>query len=313
MAGLARDRHTRHALTKRIGYRPAVPPGRLLGAHMSVAGGFHKAVEAAAALGMTTCQIFTKNNMQWRAQPLSEQEILQFRNAVAQHALQAPIAHAGYLINLASPNDELWRRSVAAFTVELERAEALGLIGVVVHPGSFVESSEPAGLARVVRGLNLAHGATRGFGTLTVLETTAGQGTNLGHRFEHLARIIKKVRRPERLAVCIDTCHLFAAGYPISSEEGFRATFQQFDDLVGLSRIRAFHLNDSKRGLGSRIDRHTHVGEGQLGLEAFRLLLNDARFTHLPMYLETPKGKRRGRLLDAINLRTLTALIEPGN
>lgn len=282
---------------------------RLLGAHMSIAGGYHKAVETAARLGMTTCQLFTKNNNQWKAKPITRDEIELFRGALAESGLQQPCAHDSYLINLASPADELWNKSLEAFVVELERAEALGLIGVVMHPGSFVESSEEAGLARIVAALDLVHQRTKGISALTLLETTAGQGTNLGHRFEHLAWILEHIETPDRVGVCVDTCHIFAAGYPIISAAEYAGTMAEFDRVIGIERIRAFHLNDSVKGLGSRVDRHAKIGAGQLGLEPFRHLLNDQRFATIPMYMETPKGEEDGEELDAINLRTLRSLI----
>lgn len=279
---------------------------------MSIAGGYYKAVEAAARLGMTTCQLFTKNNNQWRAKPITPEEIDQFRRALAESGIEQPCAHDSYLINLASPGDELWNKSLEAFVVELERAEALGLIGVVMHPGSFVESSEEAGLARIVAALDVVHQRTKGTSALTLLETTAGQGTNLGHRFEHLAWILEHVEAPDRLGVCVDTCHIFAAGYPITTADEYAATMAEFDRVIGIERIRAFHLNDSVKGLGSRVDRHAKIGAGQLGLEPFRHLLNDSRFATIPMYMETPKGEEDGEELDAINLRTLRGLIAAG-
>jgi deoxyribonuclease-4 len=283
---------------------------RLIGAHMSIAGGYYKAVEAAAEYGMDVVQLFTKNNNQWKAKPLSQADIDEFRAALKSTGVKCPVAHDSYLINLASPDEVLWQKSLEAFTIELERAEALGLIGVVMHPGSFVSSTEEAGLSRIVAALDKAHQRTAGFATLTLLETTAGQGSNLGHRFEHLARILKNVAQPERVAVCVDTCHIFAAGYPITSKKEYAATMAEFDRVVGLDRIRAFHLNDSVRELGSRVDRHAKIGAGKLGLEPFRHLLNDKRFASVPMYLETPKGEEDGQPLDAINLQTLRSLIK---
>lgn len=283
---------------------------RLLGAHMSIAGGYYKAVEAAAEYGMDVVQLFTKNNNQWKAKPLSQTDIDEFRAALKSTGVKCPVSHDSYLINLASPDDVLWQKSLDAFTIELERAEALGLIGVVMHPGAFVHSTEEAGLVRIIAALDEAHRRTAGFATLTLLETTAGQGSNLGHRFEHLARILNNVAQPERVAVCVDTCHIFAAGYPISSAKEYAATMAEFDSVVGLGRIRAFHLNDSVRELGSRVDRHAKIGAGKLGLEPFRHLLNDKRFASVPMYLETPKGEEDGEQLDTINLRTLRSLIK---
>ena len=282
----------------------------LLGAHMSIAGGYYKAVEAAAEFGMDTVQLFTKNNNQWRAKPLTDDDARLFRDALERTGVTMPCAHDSYLINLASPKQDLWQKSVDAFVVELERAEFLGLIGVVMHPGSYVESSEEAGLERIVAALNVVHERTAGFSTQTLLETTAGQGTNLGHRFEHLACIIEHVEHGDRIGVCVDSCHIFAAGYAITTADEYTATMDEFDRVIGLDRIRAFHLNDSKRELGSRIDRHEHIGAGCLGLEPFRHILNDRRFAELPMYLETAKGERDGRQLDAINLETLRSLVE---
>jgi deoxyribonuclease-4 len=276
---------------------------------MSIAGGYYKAVEAAAEFGMDCVQLFTKNNNQWKAKPLVEAEIEQFRQSLAATGVHLPCAHDSYLINLASPDDALWSKSRDAFVVELERAEALGLIGVVMHPGSFVSSSVEAGLARIVTALDEAHRQTAGFQTQTLLETTAGQGTNLGHRFEHLASILERVAAPERVGVCVDTCHIFAAGYPITSADDYAATMVEFDRLIGVDRIRAFHLNDSVKEFGSRVDRHAKIGAGKLGLEPFRHLLNDPRFAQVPMYMETPKGLEEGEELDAINLRTLRSLI----
>jgi deoxyribonuclease-4 len=199
---------------------------------------------------------------------------------------------------------------VEAFVVELRRAERLGIEYLVTHPGSHTGGSEEAGLGRVVAALNEVHAQTDGLRAKCLLENTAGQGTSLGWRFEHLAAILDGVRHPERLGVCIDTCHLFAAGYPLGTRREYLSTIRKLADLVGLERIKAFHLNDSKRELGSRVDRHEHIGQGRMGLEPFRHLLNDRRFRKLPMYLETPKGMKDGRELDAMNLETSRSLIE---
>jgi deoxyribonuclease-4 len=281
----------------------------LFGSHLSIAGGYYKAVEAAAVLGMDTVQIFTKNNNQWSGKPLTEEDVRQFRSAIETHHVQRPCAHDSYLINLASPDAALWKKSLDAFTIELERAEALGLEGVVMHPGSYLDGTEEEGLRRVAEGLKEALRRTRGQRVQVWVETTAGQGTNLGHRFEHLRYLLDRVQPTERLGVCVDTCHIFAAGYPLHSPEEYAATFETFDRLIGVERIRAFHLNDSKKPLGSRVDRHEHIGEGALGLEPFRHLLNDPRFAALPMYLETKKERRDGEDMDAVNLRTLKSLL----
>lgn len=280
-----------------------------LGAHMSIAGGYDKAVEAAARFGMDCVQIFTKNNNQWRAKPLTDDDVRRFREALDETGVQWPCAHASYLINLASPDPPLWRKSLDAFLVELERAEALGLAGLVVHPGSSVNSGERDGLDAIIEAVNMALRRTEGFQSEIWLETTAGQGTSLGHRFEHLREMIDGAAGHGRLGVCIDSCHLHAAGYPLQSRKDYRATLKEFDRVVGLDRIRAFHLNDSKRTFGSRVDRHEHIGEGDLGLEPFRHILNDRRFAELPMYLETPKGRREERHLDEINLGVLRSLV----
>ena len=280
----------------------------LLGAHLSVAGGCYKAVEAAARYGMDCVQIFTKNNNQWACRPLTTDDAARFRDALDEHAIQRPCGHASYLINLASPEPLLWQKSLDAFLIELERAEALGLLGLVIHPGSYIDSSEEQGLRQIVRALDQALARTDGMQVEIWLETTAGQGSSLGHRFEHLQFLLDEVASNERLGVCIDSCHLFAAGYPLGSAAEYEDTMEQFERTVGLDRVRAFHLNDSKRPLGSRVDRHEHIGEGQLGIQPFRRILNDPRFADLPMYLETPKGQRDGRDLDAINLATLRRL-----
>lgn len=281
----------------------------LLGAHMSIAGGYYKAVEAAAKLGMSTCQLFTKNNNQWNAKALSEQDLTDFRVCLKQTGIRYPVAHDSYLINLASPDDVLWTKSRDAFAHELERAEALGLIGVVMHPGAYVGSTSEAGLRRIVDALDVVHRMTHGFKTQTLLETTAGQGTTLGAKFDELAWIIQHVADSDRVGVCVDTCHIFAAGYPLIELGDYQATMNEFDRLVGIPRIKAFHLNDSLKPFGSRVDRHAHIGRGCLGLEPFRHLLNDPRFVTVPKYLETPKGTEEGEDLDAINLRTLRSLV----
>lgn len=282
----------------------------LLGAHMSIAGGYYKAANAAGALGMDTVQIFTKNNNQWRAKPLTDEDVRLFKEAIAEQNLKIPCSHDSYLINIGSPKDDLWSKSLEALVIELERAEALGLAGVVMHPGSFVDSSEEEGLRRIVKGIDEAIKRTKGFAVQLWLETTAGQGTNIGHRFEHLAQLIERTRDNTRLGVCVDTCHIFAAGYGLKSKQEYKATIDEMDEVIGLDRIRAFHLNDSKKPQGSRVDRHDHIGEGELGPEPFRFVLRDKRFRKLPMYLETRKEDRDGEPMDAVNLRTLRSLLK---
>lgn len=284
----------------------------ILGAHMSIAGGYYKAVEAAQRADCDCVQLFTKNNNQWRAKEITDAEAERFQTALAENGITHPIAHDSYLINLASPDDTLWAKSVEAFRVELLRAEKLGIPYVVMHPGAFTTSSEEAGIARIVKALDQVHRRTEGIRASTLLENTAGQGSNLGWRFEHLAAILAGVRESERLGVCIDTCHAFAAGYPLGTPREYRSTMDEFDRTVGLERVKAFHLNDSKRPLGSRVDRHEHIGRGELGLAPFRHLLGDARFRDTPMYLETPKENDDGEEMDVVNLRTLRGLTRKG-
>jgi deoxyribonuclease-4 len=280
----------------------------LLGAHMSIAGGYFKAVEAAARCKMDCVQIFSKNNNQWRAKPITEEDVSRFERAMKEHRISAPIAHASYLINLASPDRELWKKSVDAFVIELQRADTLGIPYVVLHPGAYIEGTEAAGLKRIVRAIDQIHRRTDGLSSQCLLETTAGQGSSLGCKFEHLATILDGVKQPDLLGVCVDTCHIFAAGYPLQKEDEYKATFSRFNKLVGVKKIKAFHLNDSKKPFGSRVDRHEHIGRGTLGVEPFRHLLNDRRFRKTPMYLETPKGDHKGKSWDAINLRKLRRL-----
>jgi deoxyribonuclease-4 len=254
--------------------------------------------------------VFTKNNNQWRAKPLSDEDVALFQAAMESGGIQSPLAHDSYLINLAAPDNELWRKSLDSFIVELERAAALGIPCVVTHPGAFTSSSEEEGIARVIEALDAADAATRRLPVSTLLETTAGQGSALGWSFEQLAAMLAGVKHPERLGVCVDTCHIFAAGYPLTPKRAYDNTMREFDRRIGLERIKAFHVNDSKKPFGSRVDRHEHIGRGQIGLEAFGYLVNDRRFRRVPMYLETEKGTENGEDLDVINLRTLRELIK---
>ena len=282
----------------------------LFGSHLSIAGGYYKAVDAAAALGMETVQLFTKNNNQWKGKPLADDDVRLFREALERTGIRRPCAHNSYLINVASPDDVLWQKSIDALIDELQRAETLGLDGVVMHPGAFVGSSEEAGQRRIVTALDEVHTRTVGTRCQLWLETTAGQGTCLGHRFEQIGFVLREVRDSERLGVCVDSCHIVAAGYPLQTPAEYAATMAEFDKAIGVKRVRAWHLNDSKKPLGSRVDRHEHIGEGHLGLEPFRHIVNDPRFADIPMYLETEKGERDGEQLDAINLRTLKGLLK---
>ncbi|MBA4029428.1 MAG: deoxyribonuclease IV [Planctomyces sp.] len=281
----------------------------ILGAHMSIAGGYFKAIEAGHRLGMECVQLFTKNNNQWKGKPLTDEDARLFADARTAAGIWHTCAHASYLINLASPDDVLWNKSCDALRDELERAEALGLPGVVLHPGSAVKSTAEAGILRVIEAIDDVHKSCKGLAAQIWLETTAGQGACLGASFEELARMLDGVREPDRLGICVDTCHLFAAGYPLKTAEEYAETFDRFSSLIGLERIRAFHVNDSAKAFGSRVDRHAHIGEGFLGRIPFSRLLHDARFSEIPMYLETEKGEREGEDLDLMNLRTLRSLV----
>ena len=288
----------------------------IVGAHFSIAGGYYKAAEQAGAvrealaLPLLSCQIFTKNNNQWRAKEITDDDVQRFQSALTELKITHPLSHSSYLINLASPETELWKKSIDAMVVELQRAAMLSIPYVVMHPGSFTTSSEEKGLKRIAKAIDAIHRQTKDATANILLENTAGQGSNLGWRFEHLAAIIEGVKNPDRLGVCFDTCHAFAAGYAMGTEKEYKATMRALNKTVGVKTVKAFHLNDSKREFGSRVDRHEHIGRGHLGIEPFRHLLNDRRFRKTPMYLETPKGEEEGEDLDVINLRTLRSLVE---
>ncbi len=281
----------------------------LFGAHMSIAGGCYHAINAAQEHEFETVQLFTKNNNQWNAKELSADDIKLFRDALKRSKLKFPTAHDSYLINLASPEPVLYQRSLEAFVVEVQRAETLGLAYLVMHPGTPTDGDDEIGLKRIVAALDIVHGRCPGAKVKVLLETTAGQGKSLGWRFEHLASILDQVMEPKRLGVCLDTCHVFAAGYPLAPQADYERTVSEFDRLIGLSRLKVFHLNDSKKPLGCRVDRHEHIGQGQLGLEPFRLLVNDPRFQKTPMIMETPKEGPNNEDMDVINLHTLRSLV----
>lgn len=278
-----------------------------LGAHESVAGGLHLAFERLQQVGGEALQIFTRNQRQWNPQPLTKEEISLFQEAWRQSGSLPVASHASYLINLASAKQELIDKSIAAFAAEIHRCGQLGIPFVVIHPGSHGGDGVELGLARFVKALDLALDATEA-GVTVLLETTAGQGTALGSRFEELASILEHSRHPQRLGVCVDTCHIFAAGYDIRSVSAYTRTMEEFERLVGIGWIQFFHLNDSKQKLASRVDRHEHIGQGEIGLPGFANLLNDPRFAGHPMTLETPKGPDLQE--DRDNLLILRGLIE---
>ncbi len=278
-----------------------------MGAHMSIGGGMRRAVDRAIAVDATALQVFVKSARQWKPRPLDPDETAAFREAVAARDLQAHLlAHATYLINVASPDGQIRKRSVDALAVELDRCAALGIPWLVLHPGSHVGSGEEAGLKRVARAMDRVL-EPRDDAVKILLEITAGQGTNLGSRFEHIAAILSEAKTEDKIGVCFDTCHALAAGYEFRDARSYRKMKREFDAQIGLDRLCAFHLNDSKFGLGSRRDRHEHIGRGEVGLEAFRLILNDRRFRGVPMVLETPKGDDLEE--DRVNLAVLRGMI----
>jgi deoxyribonuclease-4 len=261
----------------------------LLGAHMSIAGGLHLALTRGRDVGCSVVQIFLKNQRQWTARPYTDSQVREFRAAWKATGVRVVFAHANYLINLATPVAAEWRRAVDVFHDELERAEALGLPFVVIHPGSHRAAGLDEGIRRVARAIDVLHDRMRGERVRIVLENTAGGGATIGRSFEELAAVVGAVREPDRVGVCLDTCHLFAAGYDIRTPDGYETTIGRCRRLLGLRRVRAFHLNDATQPLGSGLDRHEKIGRGHLGVEPFRRLMNDRRFARVPMALETPK------------------------
>lgn len=279
----------------------------LLGAHMSIAGGHALAIERATNFGMTACQIFTKNANQWAAKPIEDAAAEAFRARFAESDVAFVVAHDSYLINLASPDEALRERSIEAFGNELLRCGILGVPWLVTHPGAHMGSGEEDGIGRVAAALNLLFDRHPELPVTVLLETTAGQGTCLGRTFEELAAMIAQVEDQDRVGVCFDTCHVFAAGYDLRDETSYQATMRAFDEIIGLDRLRVFHFNDSKKGLGARVDRHAHIGEGELGSDPFRFFINDSRFADHPGILETPKDDDGED--DRRNMATLRALV----
>lgn len=283
---------------------------RRFGSHMSIAGGHYLAFERAQAVGCDCMQVFVKNHRQWKNKPLADADIRAWEAARKATGIGPVIAHDSYLINLAAPDDALYTRSIEAFVDELERCEALGIPGLVTHPGSHCGAGEDWGITRIAAALDVIHKSTKGFKVRTLLEVTAGQGSAIGYRFEHLAAIMERVAAPERLGVCLDTCHLFAAGYDVKSAEGYAATIAALEEWIGVERVACIHTNDSKKPLGSRVDRHDHIGQGLMTTAAFANFINDPRFFGVPMILETEKGEdEKGRDWDLINLSKLRGLI----
>jgi deoxyribonuclease-4 len=282
--------------------------GPLLGAHMSIAGGVGNALIDGKKIDCDAIQIFTKSSRQWAAKPYSKEEIAQFHANRKETGIASIVAHDSYLLNLGSPDGGLRKRSIAAFIDELERCEVLGVSNLIAHPGAHVGAGELAGIKAIANSLDEVHKACPGFKAKVTLEITAGQGSNLGYRFEQIGDIIDATKQSDRLRVCFDTEHAFAAGYDIRTKEGYERTFSEFDEAIGLDRLAAFHLNDSKKEFHSRVDRHEHIGKGFIGVAAFRMLMNDKRFWGLPMCLETPKGPDLKE--DRENLALLRSLVK---
>jgi len=266
-----------------------------LGAHVSVSGGLDQAPENGRRLGCDVIQIFTRNQKQWKARPLTMAEIKSFRSAFRSCHLQAAVCHSSYLINLASPDGVTLQRSREAFRDEFDRCDELGISSLVFHPGSHLKTGEKAGLCRIAESLNWILSQRNHSATTLLLETTAGQGTTLGYKFEQLAEILSLIKDSRRVGICLDTCHLFAAGYDLRTPRAFKETMRELDENVGLALVKLIHLNDSLKELGSRVDRHENIGKGRLRLETFRLLLNEEQFGNVPMILETPGGEEAYR------------------
>jgi len=280
---------------------------QLLGAHTSTSGGVSKAISRAEELNFTAIQIFTKNNNRWYAKDLADTEIMLFKSNLANSKIEFIVSHDSYLINLCASNEEILKKSRKAFLDELTRCELLGIQYLNFHPGSHTGRGEENGLKMIAESINIVHDQSPNFNVSSMLEITAGQGTVLGYKFEHISKIIELVDQKERMSVCIDTAHLFASGYDIRSGKDYSATMKEFNDIIGLDRLKCFHINDSKKELGSRVDRHEHIGKGYIGLEGFRNIINDERLLSIPKILETPKGKEQ--LEDLENLKVLRSLI----
>lgn len=286
-----------------------------LGAHMPIGEGIYKSIERGDGIGCESVQVFTKSNRQWTAKPFTQKDIDKFLETKENYRSKIfPVfAHTSYLINLASPEKETYEKSFNAMLIELERAETLQLPYLVYHPGSHLDKKNPItglekGIKRVAKAINELHEKTEGYKVMICLETMAGQGTNIGRKFEDLANIIKLITDDSRIGVCYDTCHTFAAGYDIRTEKAYNKTFDEFESVIGFDRLKVFHINDSLGDLKSRKDRHEHIGKGKIGKAGFKLLLNDSRFKKLGGTLETPKGKDFAE--DIENLKVLRSLYD---
>ncbi len=280
----------------------------MIGAHMSISGGIFNSLIYGKELGCTTIQIFTKSNNQWKAKELTPEDTNRFLENQKETGISSVVAHNGYLINLASPKEDIYQKSLEAMLIEVQRAELLAIPYLVIHPGSHLGSGEEEGITKIAHSLNWLHQKTEGCQVGICLETTAGQGSSIGYRFDHIAKIIDQVKDNRRLGLCYDTCHTFAAGYDIRTKKAYKDTFEELDKIIGIKRLKVFHINDSLKDLGSRVDRHQHLSEGKIGLEGFRMLMNDPRWESIPKILETPKEE--GNVKDRMNLKVLKSLIK---
>lgn len=281
---------------------------QLLGAHTSINGGVSTAVDLAEKLGFTAMQIFTKNNNRWYAKELSENEIEKFRKRLESSKIKFVVAHDSYLINLCSKELEMLNKSRDSFLDELKRCELLAIPHLNFHPGAHLGLGEDEGIKIIAESLNVAHSKTPGYKVTSMIEATAGQGSAIGYKFEHLRKIIDLVEEKDRITICIDTAHIFAAGYDIKDSTNYKIVINEFDNIVGLDKLKCLHMNDSKKPLGSKVDRHEHIGKGFIGLQGFTNIMNDKRIEHIPKILETPKGKEQ--LEDLVNLKILKSLIK---
>ncbi len=281
----------------------------LLGAHMSVAGGLYTAFERAERVGCTAIQIFTKNSNQWNDPVISTEDIAKYREGRNKSKVQIVVSHDSYLINLCGANDKLLEKSREAFVKEIKRCDALEIRHLIFHPGAHTTLDRKESLRLVADSLNYAHKETEGTNLMTLIEATAGQGTTVGSSFEEIAEIISGVKDKKRVGVCIDTCHIFAAGYDIRTRDDYEKTMSNFDKIIGFEKLHAVHLNDAKKPLNSHVDRHEHIGKGEIGKEAFGFIMNDDRFSKIPKILETPKGEN-GYEMDIVNLRALRELVK---
>lgn len=280
----------------------------LLGAHMSIAGGLEQAIISGSSIGCTTIQLFTKSNRQWNAKPLTDDQIELFKKTHKEYAVDPVVAHATYLINIASPDSKIAQASMKALAFELERCQSIEIPYLVLHPGSYTSGDRQEGLERISKHLDQIFEQVSG-STMILLETMAGQGSVLCSTFEDIAIVINNSKHKKRLGVCVDTCHLFVAGYDLRTPETYKKTWDDFDQIIGLDRLKVIHINDSKKGLHSRVDRHEHIGKGELGLEPFRLLFNDERFYEIPKILETPKSTEEPFTEDKMNMEIINSLL----